>query len=701
MNRKIGPWLFVNAMLLFGLLVACAAPTPQVIEKEVEVTVVTEKEVEVVVEKEVEVAVTVEVAKEVEVTSVPPPAAYHQSPMLDEMVASGELPPVEERLPVNPMVLAPRPELGETIGKYGGMLSAMAINPSAVDSFGGNWGEGGALGYSAGCAYKHLGDNKLYENICDWWELSDDFRTLTMHIREGIRWSDGEYLTTEDVRFWWEDVMLNEQVTSVIPNFYAPTGEPMQVIIDDEYTFRFVYPERYVAATDRLNGLNPWLPKHYLKSWHNAYNEDADALAQEEGFGEWWEAFMAHGGGDLEGFSTLAAYGHELPRMNRYIIGEADATGNRIHHRNPYYWKVDPEGNQLPYVDYYEIALVGSREVMEAKSVAGDYNFGGAWSDLTNYSLLVENAEQAGYTVRLYPGGMNWGGSITWSYNYTSKDPVLREIFNDLRWRQAMAYALDREEFNQIFNLGLSEPRQACVPATWSFADPSICYNYVDHDVDLANELLDEMGLEWDENNEWRLRPDGARLTLVTDIGQEGHRAGEFEFLVGEWAEVGVEVKWNQVEQSLYSERLLANDLDIGTWGAGGPDEATSHAIFPIRLVAPWHWRSCCALAGRDWYDWWESDGERGEEPPEIIRDLYDVLDEWQAEPLGTERYLELGHEMALMNSENIWWNMVVGPTPSISHAICATAVANEVQNMRDPEANGGFWEVDLLWLDE
>ena len=694
MNRKAGFGFFVNAVVLCGLLVACAAPTPEVVE----VTVVTEKEVEVVVEKEVPVEVTVEIAREVEITPAPTPSGYHQSPMLDERVASGELPRVEERLPLNPLVMIPREELGETIGQYGGTLSVMGTNPGSPESDGAEWGAGGVYEDGVGhVAYYDMADRRFYPDVADRWELSDDFRTLTIHLREGIRWSDGELLTTEDVRFWWEDIVLNENLTPVMPAYYAPTGEPMQVIIDDPLTFRFVYPEPYVAAADRLADLRPWEPKHYLSQWHIKYNEDANELAQSEGFTEWWEAVLARSN---EWGNIAAEYLPEVPCMRAYIPHPADSTGNVLSERNPYYWKVDPEGKQLPYVDYYERVLVGNRELLEAKAVAGDYNFGGAWADLANYPLLIENAEEAGYNVRLYPS-WNWGGSISWAFNYTSKDPVLKEIFNDLRFRQAMSYAIDRAEYNEIFNLGLSEIRQACPPAHFSFHDPEMCKKYIEYDVDKANELLDDMGLEWDANHEWRLRPDGQRLTLYTEIGLLGFRSGEFDWLVGEWEDVGVEINWKEVDQALYTEHLLANDLDIPTYGAGGPDEPTSHANYLIRLVPPWHWNTCCAMAGLAWYDWWQSGGERGEEPPEIIQDLQAVMSEWLAEPLGTEHYMELARELVEINAENLWYFVIVGPAPGVSHAICATAAADNVRNLRDPEANGGWWDIALLWIEE
>ena len=75
--------------------------------------------------------------------------------------------------------------------------------------------------------------------------------------------------------------------------------------------------------------------------------------------------------------------------------GAADVRPGRSP-RNPYYWKVDPTGQQLPYADYYEVILLGSREILEAKAISGEFNMGGAWTDLASFPLLVENADKAG-----------------------------------------------------------------------------------------------------------------------------------------------------------------------------------------------------------------------------------------------------------------------------------------------------------------
>jgi peptide/nickel transport system substrate-binding protein len=170
--------------------------------------------------------------------------------------------------------------------------------------------------------------------------------------------------------------------------------------------------------------------------------------------------------------------------------------------------------------------------------------------------------------------------------------------------------------------------------------------------------------------------------------------------VISYWNEVGLEVNVKPVDQALYREHLLAGDLDIGTWGGGSPTEVAAHGSQPMRLIPPWHWASCCALAGLPWWEWYDSDGELGEEPPQIIKDLFAELDKYYAAPLGSEAYLAAGKEMVRINAENLWWFIVVGLTPAV------TAVGKEVRNIREGEGVTfdvcvAPWVPELLWIEQ
>jgi len=242
-------------------------------------------------------------------------------------------------------------------------------------------------------------------------------------------------------------------------------------------------------------------------------------------------------------------------------------------------------------------------------------------------------------------------------------------------------------------------PLRLEMPPTWSFYEEGADQKYIEYDVDKANALLDDMGLKWDADHEVRLRPDGKPLELYAEMAA-GAFVEAFQLVVSYWKEIGVKVNIKPVDQALYKEHLLAGDLDIGTWGGGSPTEQGAHGSVPMRLVPPWHWASCCALAGLPWWEWYDSHGEEGEEPPPIIKELFAALDDWYAAPLGTDAYMKAGKKMVQINADNLWWFVVVGLTPSM------VAPGNEVRNVREGpgvtfDVRVPPWVAEMLWIEE
>ena len=692
-------FLRVSAVAAAGAVAVACQPQTVIVEKEkiVKETVEVEKEVTTVVKETVEVEkevtkvvqkeVTVEIVREVQVTPVPTPTGLSQSPVLDEKVASGELPPVEMRLPMEPMVLRPITEAGEQIGMYGGTLQCQ------------DWRlGGGAASISALFTSEWAGQwdrqsSSYLPSIVSSWELTEDYTSVRYYLRRGIKWSDGTPLTTEHVAFWWQDVQLDELLTPAIDNKYKTESGPMVLVVEDDFTFRFDYLDPKVIALDAVGGMGgmvAWAPKHHLKNWHPKYNKDAADLAQKEGFAEWYEAYLSHA------TSSFGQQDMDLPAMSKFVDYEIPKQGGSRMERNPYYWKVDPEGHQLPYIDYFDWYQVSSPEIYNANAVSGKYNFGGAFMGLDQYPLLAENAEKGGYRMYL-PSGDAWAASPSWCFNYTTDDEVLAEIFNDLRFRMAISYSLNREEYVEVFNLGLSKPRQGLPTPAWSIYLEGADQNYLEYDLDKANGLLDEMGLKWDENKEFRLRPDGGNLRVYAEAGAFGDT---IQWIMNSWKPLGIEVEAKTVDGALATENRKANKLTLVFWGSGGPGEAGSHAQYPMRLIPPWHWHGCCDMGGRDWRVWHETDGEEGKEPPQIIKDLFDAYERWKAAPMGSKEYMDAGHEMIRINAENLWWFVVTGEAPGYCCGPTCGAIANEVKNLRDPEAKLGWFIGDMLYID-
>ena len=273
-----------------------------------------------------------------------------ESPILAEMVESGDLPPLEERLPANPLVLEPFNE----IGTYGGTLRRATawLGPYLTENF----TREALTRWHAPLASA----GPPQPNLAESWEYNDEGTEVTVHLREGIKWSDGEPFTAEDIEFYWYDIMLDENVTESMPGALVVEGEPPELEVVDEFTLKFIYPKPYYFFAEAMaTAYEIAWPKHYMSQFHPKYNtsatyEDLNANAELE---------------TGRGRVTLQAW-----MLDEWVEGDAYRLV-----RNPYYWKVDPEGKQLPYFDHAVVEMVEDRQSVALGNVTGDFDMDAMW----------------------------------------------------------------------------------------------------------------------------------------------------------------------------------------------------------------------------------------------------------------------------------------------------------------------------------
>jgi len=567
---------------------------------------------------------------------------FHEAPMLRVKVATGELPPVEERLPEEPVVVKP---LGN-VGQYGGALRVAAQSPvSGVDS--------------AHTRIQHLlrlapDLSTVMPDIAKGWDFSEDLKTLTVYLRKGLKWSDGASFTAEDIMFWYEDVLLNDEITPAKPWYWNVGGKLVKAKKIDDYTVAFetVIPNPWIVNELTRFAGEPFLPKHYLKKYHIRYNAKANELAKKEGYEEWWQCFNWHSK------TGMGQQDVNLPTLNPWFLKEITTEGNKYFERNPYYYKVDISGNQLPYIDEQINIIVPDKEVLELKAISGEFDLVGAEVALSlkSYSLYKENEKKGHYRTLMW---QDPSVAASYNFNMTHKDPVLRKIFNDLRFRQAMSLAINREEISKVLYFGEAVPHQGIVEPGCSFYEDWMGKYYTEYDPERANTLLDEMGLKWDKDHKYRLRPDGKVLTItleyapITKYEKIGALVGEY------WGKVGLKVVLKEVSTSLWIQRGNSNDRDVGAWHVVG----RSHLLFQ----PPWN-LAPLSSSGVPWAQWHDSGGKTGEEPPQIIKDLFKLVDEWRTTVPGSKEYIELGKKVLGINVKNLFSIGTVGliPTPLI-----------------------------------
>ena len=558
------------------------------------------------------------------------PSKYNEAPMLAEMVANGELPPVDERLPLNPLVITPEEEIGD----YGGVWNRLAT--SAGDNQ-----LGGKVGGEHLVRYNKDG-SQINPNVFESWEVSSDGSTFTFHLRPGMRWSDGEHYTANDLLFYYEDVLLNEELTSSFPNWLMIDGEHVVIEKLDDYTIQFKFAAPYALFINVLGSLRgdafAQYCAHYLKQFHIKYadKDELDAMIKDAGVEHWYQVF---------GRKPSTRRNQDTPSYLPWNLSTPSHNDPLVADRNPYYWKVDPEGNQLPYIDTIHWSLVDGKDQLNLRAIQGEVDMQLRHITFDNVPLFMENQERGNYRVMLWQRGQVTDTVL--HLNHTNKDPVLREIVQDKRFRYALSLGINRADIIEAVYLGQAEPNQVSPTKTSAVYWEPQAKNLIEHDPERANAYLDEMGLTERDGEGYRLRPDGERLSIVFEYAAVFGAWGDIaELLTSDWTELGIELISTEMDRSLFGQRLSANEIDLGVWTGSGE---FNPFIEPRSFVAL---ESNYAL--RQYAYWWTSGGKEGVEP---TGDILRVLELWEEikVTVDVEEQRALFRQILELNKENLW----------------------------------------------
>ena len=574
---------------------------------------------------------------------------FNEAPMLADMVGAGDLPPVEERLPDRSDIMVVQPR--EAIGSYGGEITFNATNPTSFGNTGFTAWDQHLTGFSTNWEI-------VFPEVAKSIDLSDDYTVATITLRSGMKWSDGTPFTADDVMFWYEDIMLHPDLPNM-PNALSPGGTAIVIEKVDDVTVTFTAAQANPAlpiVVARSGQGFPVAPRHYLENWHADYNDEAQAVAEAEGFDTWAAAFQFH----MNGQTGQNDFDPDLPVVKPWMLDQVDDFGNKFYVRNPFYWKVDTEGNQLPYIDRQVRLLLGEAEVVILNVQAGTVDYGFYNLEVSDLPVLKAGEADGNYTTILWPADQ--GAMSKYQFNITVSDPVLNEIFNDLRFRQAMSLAINRDEINEVLFFGQAVARQWGVSSASAFYEDWMGGHYADYNPDQANALLDEIGLSMGDDGV-RLRPDGEKLAIV--LWDAINRIPMSELVAEYWEDVGVDVEINPSTREAFRQALVANEVHVSTWFADVVSEKDMYQR-PIWLRAPYGIDSTPVGGGLAWRQWWLSDGEEGEEPPEYQKEQMRLVDEWQLTEIGSERYLELGTLLVANTVRNMYHIGPVGEAPEV-----------------------------------
>jgi peptide/nickel transport system substrate-binding protein len=582
------------------------------------------------------------------------PQSFKETPQLAELVKAGKLPPVGERIGQDPLVLKPV----HGVGKYGGTWRRGFTGPADF------WnGYRCCSGPDTLFFWDYTGDRPV-PNIAKGWELQDSGRTLLLHLRRGMKWSDGQPFTADDFLFWYEDMYSNKELVPLPASVMMINGKPGELSKVDTYTVMFKFPDPYYMLPDVLAGstalggqahqglfgMGGYAPAHYLKQFHPKYvsKDQLDQRVKESKFDNWVRLFL---------FKNDWALNPELPVLSPWKTVTPINTPTWTLERNPYSIWVDTEGNQLPYIDRVVLTLAENLEVLNLRAIAGEYDLQERHVDLGKVPVILENQQRGGYKLSLDPG--DYGGDMIIKFNLSYEaDPEIAKWFNTADFRRALSLGIDRDQINETFWLGTGTP-SSVVPADHNRYNPGPEYRklWSTHDPKKANEMLDKMGLDKKDAEGYRLRSDGkGRLRIeITTLGGQFLQFTQISEMVREhWKKVGIDLTVQEVERSLAIKRSAANEQQLGAWNNDGSEHLFTFPghVFPFSV-------DTVATSGPLYAKWFHSGGSQGKEPPPRLRELMEKFQ--KAFGVPEEERLKLGKEVWKIAAEEVYIIGVIG----------------------------------------
>ncbi|MBN1347018.1 MAG: ABC transporter substrate-binding protein [Phycisphaerae bacterium] len=582
---------------------------------------------------------------------------YQEAPMLAERVARGELPPVAERLPEKPVVVMPV----ESIGKYGGTWRRLSLGGRDIQ-----------LDYRMGyepLVRWDLSGKKAIPGLAESWEIQDGGKTYVFRLRKGLKWSDGEPLTSADFLFTHQDVLGNKELYPVFPAWLTVGGVAAAMTAPDPQTivYRFAKPYGVFLEVLAYRGALILGPEHYLKRFHPKYvdKRKLEKQVHEAGFDLWNQLFLRQ-------FNPNE--NPDLPTWKPFKIVVPPPGSRMIAERNPYYWKVDPAGNQLPYIDRVAFTDVQNNEIVTMKAMAGEVDFQARRIDAGNYGLFMENREAGNYRVL-----RDANPSTTCLYlNQYSKDPVMRKLLQDRRFRVALSLAVDRRELIFLMYSGMAVPARGVASPYDPYYLPEFDAKYLEYDPVEANRLLDEVGLRRGRTGE-RYLPDGRPFRQILHVypSEAGTSTDLWQLVAEYYREVGLDFVVKVDAGTLSVMQISNGNLDFWAYAETG-----MHWVLDPRWYVP---TVSTAYFAPLYGQYYASGGKKGVKPPEEWQRILDWYAELTTVVGDDRRKLELGRNILRQWAEECY---VIG----ICRNDLLTIVSNDFKNV--PERIIHDWRV-------
>lgn len=604
------------------------------------------------------------------------------SPFFAEQVAAGSLPPVAMRLPANPRIID-LAALGREPGRHGGNIRMLMGDQRDIRMM-------TLYGYTRLMVY----DDNL-ELVPDILESCDvvDGRIFTLKLREGHRWSDGSPLTTEDFRYWWEDIANNRRL--------SPGGPPQAMLSGGNAPFFEILSEtevRYTWETPNpiflpaLAGAQPtyvFMPSAYLKQFHekHAPKHELAQRVKEHRVRDW--------GALHERLSRMyRPENPKLPTLEPWRNTTPLPAEQFVFERNPFFHRIDKNGRQLPYADQVTLTI-GTSTLVPAKTAAGESDLQARYIRFDNYTFLKEASKRMNFDVRLWKRAE--GAYFALLPNLNAIDPVWRDLNRDVRYRRAISVAISRKDVNKVIFFGLAkESGNTALPESPLY-DPRFTSLWTQHDPALANRLLDEIGLTKRDDDGIRLLPDGRRLEFTIETaGENTEETDILDLLKQDFFAVGMKIYPRSTQRDVFRRRILAGQTVMSAWA--GMDNALVTSDMEPDALAP---TSSAQFQWPRWGQFIESSGREGERPALAeVNKLVRLYEEWRVSSTRDQRRA-IWHEMLAINADQLFTIGVINST------LQPIVVSRDLRNVPEvglysfePGAFIGRYMPDTFWFD-
>lgn len=580
------------------------------------------------------------------------------APMLADLEASGALPMVAERLPETPLTVTI--ESPQTIGQYGGdmrMLMGKAKDIRQMTIY----GYARLIGFDK--------KQKPQADILESFSVEEE-KIFTFTLRKGHKWSDGHPLTSEDFRYFWEDIILNDELaegrmaSALKVNGKLPTFE-----VIDEQTVRYTWEGTnpyFIPAIAAPNPLFLYKPAHYLKQFHKGSMDEASLqkMVDDSGKRNW---MAVHHGKDRPYKQTNP----ELPTLQPWRNTTSPPSERFIFERNPFYHRVDTEGQQLPYIDRVFISIA-SNKLIPAKAGAGETDLQARYLRLENFPFLKKGEKNHDYKTTLWSTAK--GAQLALYPNFNTTNDQWRELIRDVNFRRALSIGINRKRINQVIYFGLAKPSNNTVIAKSTLYKSDYATNWTQFNIAGANTLLDQLGLEKKDKRGIRLFPDGTPLELpVQTAGESTEQTDVLELIHDNWQELGIKLYSVPSQRDVFRNRVFSGEAIMAIWSGlenGMPSADTIPDWMAPTSKYQYQWPK--------WGEYVETNGASGEKAdlPKVLR-LIELHDDWR-NAKSIEKRGKIWHELLQIHSDQLF---TIGLVNDVKQPIVINTHLNNVPN--------------------